>query len=159
MAKLNQIIAVQAGKKSQAKETLTEAYHKLKKPELMTGIVRTYQPRDEGGEPQPEAARADVDRLDLERRLAGVVDAEEGAAVRLAHPARLGDAAHEQPAARVECQHQRADKPPAPEREARPLVLAVDLLDLRSHDGAAEHQLREEELTSERAKLAAGVVE
>ena len=54
MAKLNQIIAVQAGKKSQAKETLTEAYHKLKKPELLNGIVRTYQPRDEGGEPQPD---------------------------------------------------------------------------------------------------------
>jgi len=54
MARLNQIIAVQAGKKSQAKETLTEAYHKLKKAELLNGIVRTYQPRDEGGEPQPE---------------------------------------------------------------------------------------------------------
>lgn len=54
MTKLNQIIAVQAGKKSQAKETLTQAYHQLKKPELLSGIVRTYQPRDEGGEPQPE---------------------------------------------------------------------------------------------------------
>lgn len=54
MAKLNQIIAVQAGKKSQAKETLTEAYHKLKKPELLMGLVRTYQPRDDGGEPQPD---------------------------------------------------------------------------------------------------------
>lgn len=54
MTKLNQIIAVQAGKKSQAKETLTEAYHKLKKAELLTGIVRTYQPRDDGGEPQPD---------------------------------------------------------------------------------------------------------
>jgi hypothetical protein len=54
MPKLNQIIAIQAGKKSQAKETLTEAYHLLKKPELLSGLVRTYQPRDEGGEPQPE---------------------------------------------------------------------------------------------------------
>jgi hypothetical protein len=54
MAKLNQIIAVQAGKKTQAKETITEAYHKLKKPELLNGIVRTYQPKDEGGEPQPD---------------------------------------------------------------------------------------------------------
>jgi hypothetical protein len=54
MPKLNQIIAVQAGKKAQAKETLTQAYHQLKKPELLTGLVRTYQPRDEGGEPQPE---------------------------------------------------------------------------------------------------------
>jgi hypothetical protein len=54
MPKLNQIIAVQAGKKAQAKETLTQAYHQIKKPELLTGLVRTYQPRDEGGEPQPE---------------------------------------------------------------------------------------------------------
>jgi hypothetical protein len=54
MPKLNQIIAIQAGKKSQAKETLTEAYHLLKKPELLSGITRTYQPRDEGGEPQPD---------------------------------------------------------------------------------------------------------
>jgi hypothetical protein len=54
MPKLNQIIAVQAGKKSQAKDTLTEAYHLLKKPELLSGLVRTYQPRDENGEPQPD---------------------------------------------------------------------------------------------------------
>jgi hypothetical protein len=54
MPKLNQIIAIQAGKKSQAKETLTEAYHLLKKPDLLSGLVRTYQPRDEGGEPQPD---------------------------------------------------------------------------------------------------------
>ena len=54
MPKLNQIIAIQAGKKAQAKDTLTEAYHLIKKPELLSGIVRTYQPRDEGGEPQPD---------------------------------------------------------------------------------------------------------
>jgi len=54
MAKLNQIIAVQAGKKAKSKETLTEAYHQIKKADLMSGLVRTYQPRDEGGEPQPE---------------------------------------------------------------------------------------------------------
>src|SRR5438445_13451524 len=54
MPKLNQIIAIQAGKKSQAKDTLTEAYHQLKKPELLSGLTRTYQPRDETGEPQPD---------------------------------------------------------------------------------------------------------
>jgi len=54
MAKLNQIIAVQAGKKTQAKETLTQAYHQIKKPDLLSGLVRSYQPRDEDGEPQPE---------------------------------------------------------------------------------------------------------
>src|ERR1700730_1335352 len=54
MPKLNQIIAIQAGKKAQAKETLTEAYHQIKKPDLLSGMVRTYQPRDEDGEQQPE---------------------------------------------------------------------------------------------------------
>ena len=54
MPKLNQIIAIQAGKKTQAKDTLTEAYHLIKKPELLAGLVRTYQPRDDGGEPQPD---------------------------------------------------------------------------------------------------------
>ncbi len=54
MPKLNQIIAIQAGKKAQAKETLTAAYQQVKKPELLNGLVRTYQPRDDGGEPQPD---------------------------------------------------------------------------------------------------------
>jgi hypothetical protein len=58
MPKLNQIIAIQAGKKSQAKESLTEAYHLLKKPELLNGLVRTYQPRDEGGEMLPDERKA-----------------------------------------------------------------------------------------------------
>ena len=35
MPKLNQIIAIQAGKKTQAKDTITQAYHQLKKPELL----------------------------------------------------------------------------------------------------------------------------
>jgi hypothetical protein len=54
MPKLNQIIAIQAGKKTQAKESLTAAYQQVKKPELLSGLVRTYQPRDDGGEPQPD---------------------------------------------------------------------------------------------------------
>src|ERR1700730_16742800 len=54
MPKLNEIIAIQASKKSQAKDSLTEAYHQLKKPELLSGLTRTYQPRDETGEPQPD---------------------------------------------------------------------------------------------------------
>ena len=54
MPKLNQIIAIQAGKKSQAKDTLTEAAGQLKKPDLLNGLSRTYQPRDENGETQPD---------------------------------------------------------------------------------------------------------
>jgi len=53
MPKLNQIIAIQAGKKTHAKEALTEAYHLLQKPDLLSGIARSYKPRDEGGELLP----------------------------------------------------------------------------------------------------------
>jgi len=58
MPKLNQIIALLSGKKTQAKETLTETQQQSKKPELLTGLVRTYQPRDDGGEPQPDERKA-----------------------------------------------------------------------------------------------------
>lgn len=52
--KLNQTIALQAGKKQKAKDTLTEAYHQIKKPDLFTGLTRTYQARDDGGEILPD---------------------------------------------------------------------------------------------------------
>src|SRR5262249_3272173 len=51
-------IALLSGKKTQAKETLTEVQQQSKKPELLTGLVRTYQPRDDGGEPQPDERKA-----------------------------------------------------------------------------------------------------
>jgi hypothetical protein len=72
MPRLNQIIAIQATKKSQAKEALTEAYHQLKKSELLSGLVRTYQPRDENGEPQPEERKqVQVKVNDLLARVTG----------------------------------------------------------------------------------------
>jgi len=51
--KLNQVIAVANGKKSQAEKTLTEIYHRLQKPELFNGLSRKYTPLDEEGETQP----------------------------------------------------------------------------------------------------------
>lgn len=53
MAKLNQIIAVLNGKKTQSQRDLTEVYKKLQKAALFDGISRTYQPADEEGETQP----------------------------------------------------------------------------------------------------------
>lgn len=53
MPKLNQIIAVQSGKKAQAKESLTAAYQQLQKPDLLSGIARSYKPKDENGETEP----------------------------------------------------------------------------------------------------------
>jgi hypothetical protein len=53
MVKLNQIIAVTAGKKSRTQKAITEVYHQLQKPALLDGIARTYRPRDEEGEKFP----------------------------------------------------------------------------------------------------------
>lgn len=53
MTKLNQIIAVEKGVKSTAKNQFTAIYQELQKPSLINGISRTYAPRDEEGEPLP----------------------------------------------------------------------------------------------------------
>lgn len=51
--KLNQIIAVTNGKKTQSEKNLTEIYHRLQKPELFNGLSRRYTPLDEDGETLP----------------------------------------------------------------------------------------------------------
>jgi hypothetical protein len=51
--KLNQIIAVTAGKKTRTQKAITEVYHQLQKTALLDGIARTYRPRDEEGEKFP----------------------------------------------------------------------------------------------------------
>ena len=53
MARLNQIIAVEKGVKSKSFQDLTEAHHSVQKPALMSGLSRTYQPKDEEGEQLP----------------------------------------------------------------------------------------------------------
>lgn len=53
MPKLNQIIAIEKGIKTRAFQELTEAHHNLQKPSLLSGLSRTYQPRDEEGEQLP----------------------------------------------------------------------------------------------------------
>jgi len=53
MSKLNQIIAVAAGKKTQAQKSITEAYQNLQKSAQLEGISRTYKPKDDEGEQFP----------------------------------------------------------------------------------------------------------
>lgn len=53
MTKLNQIIAIEKGIKSKSLSDLTEAHRSLQKPALLSGISRTYRPRDEEGEQLP----------------------------------------------------------------------------------------------------------
>lgn len=45
--KLNQIIAIVSGKKSKAMKLITEVHHRL--GQKVSGITRTYQPKDEDG--------------------------------------------------------------------------------------------------------------
>lgn len=61
MPKLNQILAIEKGIKTDTFQKLTEAHHQLQKSALLTGISKTYQPRDEEGEPlPPEFTRVQV---------------------------------------------------------------------------------------------------
>lgn len=61
MAKLNQIIAVEKGVKGQSLRDLTDAHQILQKPALLSGIARTYRPKDEEGEQlPPETTRVQV---------------------------------------------------------------------------------------------------
>jgi|SRR5579871_179107 hypothetical protein len=61
MARLNQIIAVEKGVKSQSFQELTEAHQSVQKPALLSGIARTYRPKDEEGEQlPPESTRVQL---------------------------------------------------------------------------------------------------
>ena len=51
--RLAQIVAVVKGVKTRHNETLTRIYHEIQKPALLSGLSRTYQPRDEDGDPRP----------------------------------------------------------------------------------------------------------
>lgn len=57
MPKLNQIIALASGKKSRASSTLTQLYHNLSKTDRLTGISRTYSPKNEDGEQLPPESK------------------------------------------------------------------------------------------------------
>lgn len=54
MPKLNQIIAIEHGTKTQTQKDLTEAHHALQKPALLTGIARTYRTKDDDGDKFPD---------------------------------------------------------------------------------------------------------
>ena len=66
MGKLNQVIAVVAGKKANAAKVVTEAYHQIQKTPLFDGISRTYQPkREDGDQLPPESKSIQVKVADL----------------------------------------------------------------------------------------------
>nr|WP_245675031.1 hypothetical protein [Herbidospora cretacea] len=61
VTKLNQILAVEKGVKSDVQRKVTDAYHLIQKAPLLSGISRTYQPIDDEGEAlPPESTRVQV---------------------------------------------------------------------------------------------------
>ncbi|MEV6860557.1 hypothetical protein AB0M44_06090 [Streptosporangium subroseum] len=66
--KLNQILAVEKGVKSDTQRKVTDAYHVIQKLPLLSGLSRTYQPIDDEGESlPPESTRVQVKADDLLR--------------------------------------------------------------------------------------------
>ena len=64
--KLNQIIAVEKGVKSKTTREFTDLHHTVQKQPLLSGISRTYKPRDDEGERLPsEATRVQVNAGDV----------------------------------------------------------------------------------------------
>lgn len=66
MTKLNQIIAVEKGVKSTTARRITDLHRDVQKDALLSGISRSYQPRDEDGDPlPPESTRVQVRAEDV----------------------------------------------------------------------------------------------
>lgn len=60
--KLHTVNALLPDAKSGAQKRITDLYHTLQKPPLLSGISRTYQPKDEEGEQlPPESTRVQVE--------------------------------------------------------------------------------------------------
>ncbi|MBZ0310005.1 MAG: hypothetical protein K8I82_28340, partial [Anaerolineae bacterium] len=74
MARLNQIIAIEKGVKSQSLRELTDIHQLLQKPTLLAGISRTYRPKDEEGEElPPESTKVQVKAEEAIRKMTEVL--------------------------------------------------------------------------------------
>jgi hypothetical protein len=72
--RLNQIVAVEKGVKSRSFSELTDAHHALQKSALLSGISRTYRPKDEEGEQlPPESTRVQVKSDEVIRQTAQIL--------------------------------------------------------------------------------------
>jgi ACT domain-containing protein len=68
VARLNQIIAVSKSVKSKAQRDITDAYQQVQKPALLSGISRTYRPKDDEGEQlPPESTKVQINVEDVLR--------------------------------------------------------------------------------------------
>lgn len=61
MTKLNQVIALEKGVKTKAYAEISKLHHEVNKTQLLSGISRTYKPRDDEGEQfPPESTRVQL---------------------------------------------------------------------------------------------------
>jgi hypothetical protein len=66
MTRLSQIIAVEKGVKSDASRRITDLHRDVQKPQLLSGISRTYQPRADDGDQLPaESTRVQATAPDV----------------------------------------------------------------------------------------------
>lgn len=74
MTKLSQIIAVEKGVKSDATRRVADLHRDVQKQPLLSGISRTYQPRDdEGDKLPPESTRVQINAEDVLSQAAGIL--------------------------------------------------------------------------------------
>jgi hypothetical protein len=66
MTRLSQIIAVEKGVKSDTARNFTDLHQRVQKPQLLSGLSRTYQPRaDDGDRLPPESTKVQVTADDV----------------------------------------------------------------------------------------------
>ena len=74
MAKLNQIVAIEKGIKTNTLRELTDVYQRLQKPALLTGISRAYRPKDDEGDKLPaEFTKVQLDVLEQVTKIGSIV--------------------------------------------------------------------------------------
>lgn len=71
MTKLNQIIAIEKGVKTQAKRVETDLYHDLEKKPLFAGLSKTYTPKDDedGDQLPPESVSVQIKSTEVLSKL------------------------------------------------------------------------------------------
>lgn len=69
MTRLNQVIAIEKGVRNEANKRITDAHHQLQKAAPLSGISRTYRPKDEEGEQlPPESTRVQINAEEAVKR-------------------------------------------------------------------------------------------
>jgi hypothetical protein len=72
VTKIHQILAVETGVRQKTNRELTDAYHRIQRQPLITGISRTYRPKDEDGDQLPSETQ--LVQVQVERVLPDIAE-------------------------------------------------------------------------------------